>query len=878
MQQPLQSRVSLIRGTGNSFLYTFSDFDAANIIQRIINAPSLQFSVPEPFTGVQQKTSITLTFSPISYQDGWRSGVIGKHPGRQRSEPTLAEITMGWDIRGKQARYELYDISTSSTVYQIDGVIADYDIANGSLTIENLDFSALETLIPIVRLSDIFPTLNLESVQFDDPRVCVAFGVMRQVPLTLVYTNGSNIWDFGAIRAPESGATLTVNTVYAGEAVLPVSRYKVLRRVVREYAVFLIRFEFPPTTPNGEIMRVSVDITSNEFATPADAAKFCLSNDLYGLGLSVNSSSFQQASADFTTAGYSVAGGIGPEARIADLVIKDLAMRGSILSTDANGDITWIVDKSSIHSYASYGSLNLVAGYGDGQWNNILSIDSIPTKRLSECVKEYTLQGMYTFGFGKDSYLQLAKAFHEKRRIGKSITEVNPYIGDIQMLRKEAGYRFARLVSEEQKIAFTLSPEMRTLNINDLLKILAPGKGITFSNQQYPWMCSALEIDRKEIRVTCVGYNSSQYTATASYFFSAPAASYLTDYSKTYPEAPIQEPVTGGGGAFITYTAIQGSGSSANGQTMVIATIQVAAPAVNCTHITFRLYRNGDTTYLKQVRKKVNPGDTGIQGKFQVEAGVSWDYTAHAENDKNHPDFVVGVVLTPQNWIGQVAAGDTAAPTQITGLSVVSAPPRGCRLRWSAPAEKDISYIEIQYDTSSSFSAPVSVRTGKNATEHTITGLTVNVTYFFRVRAVDLTGNLGTFSSSVSLLSPKVMETDIGENQVTTTRRQNMSTQSVVLTPPAAPGATHQHTENTASSYTQNALTQTPSPSQVLSSATSAAITHNLGVNPIVILSSPDNAFLCPLWVSARGTNSFKITMSNFTNTAQNITASADYW
>jgi hypothetical protein len=87
----------------------------------------------------------------------------------------------------------------------------------------------------------------------------------------------------------------------------------------------------------------------------------------------------------------------------------------------------------------------------------------------------------------------------------------------------------------------------------------------------------------------------------------------------------------------------------------------------------------------------------------------------------------------------------TTVPPAPSGLSAALSSPGQINVTWYAAAP---SYT-LQYDTTSSFSAPTTVASGITTTNRLVTGLNGSPTYYFRVRG-DNSAGAGTWSSAVS--------------------------------------------------------------------------------------------------------------------------------
>jgi hypothetical protein len=96
---------------------------------------------------------------------------------------------------------------------------------------------------------------------------------------------------------------------------------------------------------------------------------------------------------------------------------------------------------------------------------------------------------------------------------------------------------------------------------------------------------------------------------------------------------------------------------------------------------------------------------------------------------------------------GSTTAPDTTPPSQPTGLTAVPGRTQ-VTLTWTAPVDNDINNYQVWRSSSATTGfAQVGTSTG---TTFTVGSLSRRTTYYFRVRAIDTSGNIGPFSATVS--------------------------------------------------------------------------------------------------------------------------------
>jgi hypothetical protein len=96
-------------------------------------------------------------------------------------------------------------------------------------------------------------------------------------------------------------------------------------------------------------------------------------------------------------------------------------------------------------------------------------------------------------------------------------------------------------------------------------------------------------------------------------------------------------------------------------------------------------------------------------------------------------------------------APDTNAPEQVTGLTVTSTSSTQLDLLWTPNTEMDIDHYDVYRDTVTGFTPSSGNRIAQPATSsYSDTGLETSTSYFYRVAAVDSSGNISPFSLEVS--------------------------------------------------------------------------------------------------------------------------------
>ena len=100
-----------------------------------------------------------------------------------------------------------------------------------------------------------------------------------------------------------------------------------------------------------------------------------------------------------------------------------------------------------------------------------------------------------------------------------------------------------------------------------------------------------------------------------------------------------------------------------------------------------------------------------------------------------------------------VVQSDTTPPAQVAGLVVNTAGNTQLNLTWTANTEADLHHYNVYRGTTAGFTVTLGTTTpvGQPTTNSfSNTGLTASTTYYYKVSAVDASGNIGPLSSERS--------------------------------------------------------------------------------------------------------------------------------
>lgn len=732
MPTALSSYVDLSLTSGTYRYTDREDVRAPLYRERLLSPLRIVKTQGDLFYGFQQPQEVSIELSNIDNSD--------------TVAPSLARIFSTEDPLGQRARAWVYDWDNNAEVVGVDGVLVqeDMDQTSARLLIAAPDLADYEVLLPKKLIIDIYPNADLTTTPDETPPVIVVFGVARRMTLALVASTIST-WDYGPIRKPASG-TFAVNTIYRDGKIASSSEYTL---VETPSGYYVIRFTLDQRDLSGKQMKIQGDFTSTEFGdNPANVVKFLLSDSTYGLGKSVNATSFTNAAADYTSLSYKVAGGLDTRIRAFDL-LQQLLLHGAMLEINSSGEYTLSVDMLAAHTTAP-----IKLGQGYPQWENIVAVRSDASKRLEERIKKLTLRGLLDPGFqGNGSPLLTAVRERSSTR-GRELEVLLPFVADATTIDTECDYRFKALTYADKSLTLAVDTSARVLALRQTVQVYIPN--LFHSGTQYQvW---ALEYDGGQFAVSLVGYDPLLFTyQTATAVVVAPGATTISDYSATAPAAPTSP-------QFISSTVTVAT----DGGTTTIEKFRVTLPAVNCTELHAYAYRAGTgqiTPFTNVFQKNVTLGAAN-DIEIEVPSGTNYDIEFYSYNGDNRSNARYSA---PALITSRVAAGDTTGPGLVTGLALADQPPRALKASWTAPSDKDVQHFRVEVGFDPSFASWTYEFTAKT-TSQVIGDLQPGSTYYVRVRAEDWSNNPGAWSSVVGITITRLATNDYGVSSVTDDR------------------------------------------------------------------------------------------------------------
>ncbi len=458
------------------------------------------------------------------------------------------------------------------------------------------------------------------------------------------------------------------------------------------------------------------------------AVESVLSNSVWGLGLDIDSSSFDTAAALTEIDDMLCEGAITDNTTITDILNGSgesqglLSFRDMVLSkADA---VTIAVDgpKSSAHSF----------GLGDETgWNNILTGSPEVTHQHSgERVKDLKVRYRKN---NKESGLYLHELERASGANGVDRTLTLPFVHDHETADRWLDYRRKRLAAAAKRMAIETGQEGGSVRRGERVTVSVPTLGLEGSAWE---VAAASSTPAGSNSLTLVPYSAAPYTYVAvtdegGELPTDESFDITPDYTKTIPDPVTSVAVTMTMG-IVGFTAHP------------FALITWTPPEDNYSGavVSVKLHSDGVAAYR-------SAGTFSTSARIEgLVPGQLYDFLIESLNATGE---LKGLgVVADNSGSGYIAGGDSTAPGTPTGLSGDS---KFGRLiwTWNRNAETDVSHYEVEIYTSSSGGSPVvkdvvthlndSSFTPRYEIEINTGSLTSTVTRWLRVRAKDHSGN-----------------------------------------------------------------------------------------------------------------------------------------
>jgi hypothetical protein len=650
----------------------------------------------------------------------------------------------GEEFRGDSVKITHYEPekTTQETIY-LYAIIDSASFAGSKFIIDCTvqDHEPLQTTLPRKSLDEdspsnwtSYPTVNGTTIRippYDQGKsIALIFGNAAKVPCRYaLYDADNDYWEYliGPTVLVDS-----VSAVYRDKVVVDSSEYSFHTDSRYEdedgitYAY--LRFTQEQLDFSGNPYQIEADVSS-----PSDYRNFIyviqkILSETWGCNTTVNATTFTSVKANWTS--YYCDGAVYEETKVQDLIDQLLeCCPRTYIYYDENG---WNIADDS--SYNSTAEANF--GSGDGIYENIIDYSYKAAPSKSNVIKKLKVKYQYNpweseypvkiertvNSFGEDETLKLPFV-----RDGETADRIS---SRIQNLEQYAG----------ERLNLTVGSEGRLLNKYDPIDVTIKWKHRqdTVSLISGLWQVITITHGLTRHELECRSYGSSIYTYNAGTIPSSPEDDGRTDYSNTNPDAP-------------TSFTLDSSGThqGTDGGTKAYFEFSADAPTTNFSKMVFGYRKSDATIYTWTDGDEPSSGNTWTARFDGLSPGANYDFIAMSVNA-----FNVASLSNP-TLSSQTAPGDSSAPAAPTGLSATGKI-GAIEIKWTANSEGDFARYKLYRSTDGSV---YSLIAKPDTNQYTDPNTNYTSTYYYKVYAVDYSGNTSS-ASSVDTASPKKSDLD----------------------------------------------------------------------------------------------------------------------
>lgn len=476
---------------------------------KLLGEVGISAMLPDSFYGVEEPQSVTFKLANL---DGYFTTLVNAE-----------------ELRGKTVYIRRNEDGTNIESWR--GTITAHDItdeATFTILLKNPD--PLQAKLPKITLTtDLWS--NVPEKDLGKP-FAIPIGYCERVPCIYAGEDTTNdYYDYiighGTIESLtklyRAGVEIagTEYTFYDGSQGSPYAGYAFVR-FVKEQRDF-----------SNSLFEITADVRGLEMGGSVAQRNFVrviqnlLSNSTWGLGLTVNTTSFDTAASVVidnsagTMAALLCDGDINTQEKAQDIIDKLLyACRGS-LTTNLSGQYEIAIDTYKGTSSATFGS-------GDGYYDNIVSIKSRRKAATNEAFKTFTLN--YRKNNDKGEFKQ--KLSRSIFSFGEDRIVENPFVRASDTADRIVCYRQKRALNADERLEIEVGQEGSALKAGDRITVSIPRMGITSAAYQVEAVQKALAVFGLALR----SYAQAIYDYTAG--------SLPTDETLETKAAPTQNKIT----------------------------------------------------------------------------------------------------------------------------------------------------------------------------------------------------------------------------------------------------------------------------------------------------------------------------------------------
>ena len=626
------------------------------------------------------------------------------------------------DLRGDLLEMDRFDRADGESLPEMTGLVVEQRVwsEKASLRVATQDLDAYQTLIPKRLITAaVFPKAHA-TTGLNLP-IAILFGTVDRLELPFVNDDTvSNYYDYLV-----GEGTPTVNAVYrdtVGDtiALVPGAEYAVNNSAFPGFRV--LRFTKRQVNFGGGLHRIYADLTGLTIERNfVRAIQAVWSNATWGLGLSVNTASFDAGAAKLDTIGNLFCDGVIREQRPALDYLNQLYMvRGMRVKKNSAGERIISVDTSPQQVKATF-------GHGPGQpWRNVRTFDGVSNTPVSEAVKTLVLD--YRLNLRTKTYLLSASravlALGQEKRIQ------HDFIRDRVTGDKTCDYLGKTLYYGDRKIGFVAGQEARAILEGDLVQYLAPSVGLTTAT-----VFRTLKVRRRieDVHLDAQGWDPAIYVYQAGTLPAEPISDIGTDWSNTTPGA-------------ITSLSILSSGveQATDGTWSAYVVLQYTVPDESWAQTHVKVRRTGTATWETWAVEAATGAakQTRLNGLI---CGQAYDYQIVRVNT------LTPALSATTELDNQTAPSTTIVPSAPSAISIIQGTGKSVKITLTATPPLDWADTWLYRKTTNVAPTGVELQTpllrGKTL-EFTDLNVALGTTYYYWAALRNSTGLQGGLSPS----------------------------------------------------------------------------------------------------------------------------------
>jgi len=474
----------------------------------------------------------------------------------------------------------------------------------------------------------------------------------------------------------------------------------------------------------------------------ARAIRSILSNATWGLGQTVDSTTFDAAEADLTAIGNLFCDGWLLDQRPAKEYLDQLALvRGLWFDQSSAGAWRVYLDKAATDYAAQFGYNDGVERGGRG-FNNLIERPERRFIGLEDSIS--ALDCEYRYDDFSRAFLAVTSS-RTVRTTGQPRRFSLEFVRDATTADKIADFVAQKYFWLGEEIDTVAALEARNLSLGDRVVIWAPdyecGDGYEVRGMTRGMTTFRLNLSK---------YSHNPYTYVAGTLPADAQEDAGADLSHSPPAAP----------SGLTKSS-QGTEQASDGATKAWFDLSWTASTTAGVRYIIQIKKNGEAATAWMTWDETAVGVTTTRLRH-LEPGLAYDIRVFARSQQNLDS------LTSTSLTNQLAPGDTTAPSAPSAIAVRQAGGKSVEIEGTFTPPADWGTTILYRNTTNNSGTATEIDRGKKKNFHD-QNVSYGTTYYYWLKVVDLSGNTSGFSpsSSHSVAVVQLQTGDLSDNSVT---------------------------------------------------------------------------------------------------------------